>query len=99
VRIAGRSFDVTAPVAPGPITISIRPEDAHLQTTPTSERNTLPGKVVFVRDLGELFECYVDCGLGEHVVVAGSPRERVDVGQGQPVTVLFPREACVVVEA
>jgi putative spermidine/putrescine transport system ATP-binding protein len=59
--------------------------------------NALGGTVVFVRDLGELFECYVDCGLGENVVVAGSPRDRVSVGQGDAVTVLFPTEACVVV--
>ena len=48
-------------------------------------------------DLGELFECYVDCGLDENVVVAGSPRDRVPVGQGDRVTVTFPPEACVVV--
>ena len=97
VRIVGRPFDVDRPVASGPITLSVRPEDAHLQTTTTPERNALPGRVVFVRDLGELFECYVDCGLDEPVVVAGSPRERVEVQQGQPVSVAFPREACVVV--
>jgi hypothetical protein len=52
---------------------------------------------VFVRDLGELYECYVDCGLAEHVVVAGSPRDRTHVEQGQAVSVVFPEEACVVV--
>jgi putative spermidine/putrescine transport system ATP-binding protein len=98
VRVAGRPFEVDRPVAPGPITLSVRPEDAHLETTATPERNALPGRVVFVRDLGELFECYVDCGLDEPVVVAGSPRERVHVEQGQSVTVAFPRQACVVVE-
>ena len=98
VRIAGRPFEVDGPLAAGPVTISVRPEDAHLHTAETPERNALPGKVVFVRDLGELFECYVDCGLEDHVVVAGSPRERVNVQQGQSVSVSFPREACVVVE-
>lgn len=97
VRVAGRPFEVDRPVEPGPITISVRPEDAHLRTTSTPEANALPGRVVFVRDLGELFECYVDCGLDEHVVVAGSPRERVHVEQGQPVSVSFPPESCVVV--
>jgi hypothetical protein len=63
------------------------------------ERNALSGTVVFVRDLGELFECYVDCGLDEHVVVAGSPRDWVPVSQGQRVAVRFPPEACVVVSA
>ena len=97
-RIAGRPFEVDRALEAGPVAISVRPEDAHLQTTSTPETNALPGRVVFVRDLGELFECYVDCGLDEHVVVAGSPRERVTVVQGQPVSVSFPREACVVVE-
>jgi TOBE domain len=58
----------------------------------------LRGTVVFVRDLGELFECYVDCGLDEHVIVAGSPRDWVPVAQGAEVTVRFPAEDCVVVE-
>jgi len=98
VRIGGRPFDVEGVVGSGPVTLSVRPEDAHLQTTPAPEGNALTGRVVFVRDLGELFECYVDCGLDEPVVVAGSPRERVDVRQGQSVSVAFPREACVVVE-
>ena len=61
------------------------------------ERNALPGTVVFVRDLGELFECFVDCGVGEHVIVAGSPRDWVPVQQGAEVAVRFPAEACVVV--
>ena len=52
---------------------------------------------MFVRDLGEMFECYVDCGLDDNVVVAGSPRERVQVEQGQRVAISFPSEACVVV--
>ncbi len=98
VHIAGQPFEVDRDVATGPITISIRPEDAHLLVSERSERNALQGRVVFVRDLGELFECYVDCGLDDHVVVAGSPRDRVHVEQGQAVSVSFPREACVVVE-
>jgi putative spermidine/putrescine transport system ATP-binding protein len=80
-----------------PVVVSVRPEDAHLEPGPAPGPNALPGRVVFVRDLGELFECFVDCGLDEHVVVAGSPRERVPVAQGDEVTVRFPAEACVVV--
>jgi ABC-type Fe3+/spermidine/putrescine transport system ATPase subunit len=79
------------------IVVSIRPEDAHLLVGDAAATNALPGRVVFVRDLGELFECYVDCGLDQHVVVAGSPRERVHVEQGQAVMVQFPPESCVVV--
>ena len=81
----------------GPVLLSVRPEETHLETGETSAENSLPGTVVFVRDLGELFECYVDCGFDDNVVVAGSPRERVHVSQGDRVTVRFPPEACVVV--
>jgi putative spermidine/putrescine transport system ATP-binding protein len=83
----------------GCVMISVRPEETHLEAGEAQDENTLPGTVVFVRDLGELFECYVDCGLEDHVVVAGSPRERVEVRQGDRVTVRFPPEACVVVRA
>ena len=65
----------------------------------TAGENALAGTVVFVRDLGELFECYMECGLEQHVVVAGSPRDRVAVEQGDRVWVRFPPEACVVVRA
>ncbi|HYY07637.1 MAG TPA: TOBE domain-containing protein [Actinomycetota bacterium] len=83
--------------AAGAVTISVRPEAAQLLADDAPDRNALPGTVVFVRDLGELFECYVDCGLDEHVVVAGSPRDWVPVQQGDRVAVRFPADACVVV--
>ncbi len=81
------------------VLVSVRPEDTHLLVgaSRVGATNALRGRVVFVRDLGELFECYVDCGLDQHVVVAGSPRERVHVDQGDEVSVRFPPEACVVV--
>jgi ABC-type Fe3+/spermidine/putrescine transport system ATPase subunit len=99
VMVRDRRFtlDGDEPAARGPVLLSIRPEETHLETGEAGEDNTLRGTVVFVRDLGELFECYVDCGLEENVVVAGSPRERVRVSQGDRVTVRFPPEACVVV--
>jgi len=99
LRVAGREFVVADEAAAGEVVISVRPEDAHLVLGDPPERNSLPGTVVFVRDLGEMFECYVDCGLDDNVVVAGSPRERVQVQQGERVTVSFPAEACVVVRA
>jgi hypothetical protein len=77
--------------------VSVRPEAAQLVAEGMPERNALPGTVVFVRDLGELFECFVDCGVGEHVIVAGSPRDWVPVRQGAEVAVRFPADACVVV--
>jgi putative spermidine/putrescine transport system ATP-binding protein len=100
VVVVGRPFDVAGEAdATGPITISVRPESAQLHTDADGERNTLPGTVVFVRDLGELFECFVDCGLEEHVIVAGSPRDWVPVEQGAAVSVRFPAAECVVVSS
>jgi putative spermidine/putrescine transport system ATP-binding protein len=98
VRVRDRRFALNGdrPVR-GSVLLSVRPEETHLQTEVEEDDNTLPGTVVFVRDLGELFECYVDCGLDDNVVVAGSPRERVTVTQGDRVSVRFPPEACVVV--
>ena len=100
VVVAGRHFEVAAEAdRSGEVAISIRPEAAQLVTGDVPDRNALPGTVVFVRDLGELFECYVDCGLDEHVIVAGSPRDWVPVAQGTQVAVRFPAEDCVVVSA
>jgi putative spermidine/putrescine transport system ATP-binding protein len=97
LRVSGREFAVSGDATSGDVVISVRPEDAHLSIGDPPERNALPGTVVFVRDLGEMFECYVDCGLEDNVVVAGSPRERVQVRQGERVAVTFPPEACIVV--
>jgi putative spermidine/putrescine transport system ATP-binding protein len=101
VRLGDR--DLAVPGADGrdgdPVLVSVRPEDARLHAADGTVPNSLSGSVVFVRDLGELFECYVDCGLRDNVVVAGSPRERVRVEQGDAVQVEFPAEACVVVRS
>jgi putative spermidine/putrescine transport system ATP-binding protein len=98
IAVAGHPFDVAGGAdASGAVTVSVRPEAAQLVADGMPDRNALPGTVVFVRDLGELFECFVDCGVGEHVIVAGSPRDWVPVQQGAEVAVLFPAEACVVV--
>jgi putative spermidine/putrescine transport system ATP-binding protein len=100
ITVAGRPFDVAGGAdRAGDVAVSVRPEAAQLVVDGAPDRNTLPGTVVFVRDLGELFECYVDCHLGEHVIVAGSPRDWVPVEQGADVWVRFPAEHCVVVTA
>lgn len=76
--------------------ISVRPENTHL-TADSAHENTLDGKIVFVRDLGEILQCYVDCGFEDPVVVTGAGRDHGHVSQGDETTVFFPPEACVVV--
>ncbi|HSL11909.1 MAG TPA: ABC transporter ATP-binding protein [Actinomycetota bacterium] len=95
VRVGGTALTVGAEV-----TVSLRPEEAHLRLDERAADgdNVLSGTVVFMRDLGELFECYVDVGLGDPVIVAGSPRERIDVRPGDRTSVAFAPDACVVVE-
>jgi hypothetical protein len=39
----------------------------------------------------------VDCGVGDPVIVAGSPRDWVPVAQGAEVAVRFPADDCIVV--
>jgi putative spermidine/putrescine transport system ATP-binding protein len=98
IAVAGHPFDVNGETdGGGAVTISVRPEAAQLIVDGDPGRNALPGTIVFVRDLGELFECYVDCGTGDPVIVAGSPRDWVPVEQGAAVAVRFPSEACIVV--
>jgi putative spermidine/putrescine transport system ATP-binding protein len=81
------------------VTVSLRPEEAHLALGDPSVDgdNVLRGTVVFMRDLGEMFECYVDVGLDDPLIVAGSPRERIDVRPGDRASVSFAPDACVVV--
>jgi putative spermidine/putrescine transport system ATP-binding protein len=98
IAVEGRPFDVAGSAdTVGDVTISVRPEAAQLVSDGLPDRNALTGTVVFVRDLGELFECYVDCGQDEHVIVAGSPRDWIPVAQGAKVAVRFPADACIVV--
>ena len=49
------------------------------------------------RDLGTSFECFVDCGLDQPLVAAGSGRDHADLAQGDTVAVHLPPDRCVVV--
>jgi putative spermidine/putrescine transport system ATP-binding protein len=82
------------------ILLSLRPGDATVHAVVDSAPaapDTIPGEVVFVRDLGTSFECFVDCGLAEPVVASGSGRDHPDVTQGDTVAVHLPPDRCVVV--
>jgi putative spermidine/putrescine transport system ATP-binding protein len=84
------------------IVLSLRPGDATVLTvddTAPASPDTIPGEVVFVRDLGTTFECFVDCGLDEPLVASGAGRDHPDVAQGDTVAVHLPPDRCVVVAA
>jgi putative spermidine/putrescine transport system ATP-binding protein len=105
VKVGGRhpvrvAADAHGKVVGAEIVLSLRPSDATVlavdDTTPAAP-DTIPGEVVFVRDLGTTFECFVDCGLDEPVVASGSGRDHPDVAQGDTVAVHLPPDRCVVV--
>jgi putative spermidine/putrescine transport system ATP-binding protein len=87
-------------VAGADLCLSVRPGEASVVVGDDVDGpNTLPGEVVFVRDLGQVSECYVDCGLGgEPLVASGASRSHAEVRQGDRVGVHLPPAACVVVE-
>ena len=77
------------------VTVSVRPEDVHLLPGAQEGENRIRGTVAFVRDVGQSVELYIDCGdlrITSHV----QPRDKPDVGQGDPVTVELPPGSCVV---
>jgi putative spermidine/putrescine transport system ATP-binding protein len=97
IRVGDHIFRVSGEIegAGDKALISVRPEDARLGTDGPADHNRLPGRIVFERDLGELSQWYVDCGLEENVVVNSPGRSEEHIEQGRRVTVYFPPEACV----
>ena len=101
-RINGCLFELDdaglPPVGGAEITLSARPADIMLERSDTAAAsNRLPGTVGFVRDLGATFECFVECGFDEPIVVQGMSRDLGDIGRGDEVVVHVPPESCVVV--
>lgn len=101
VRVHGRTLPVASvPGGLGPgmqATLSIRPEEVrvHHDSGADAGSGRLPGKVAFVRDVGQSVEVYVDCDdlrLISHV----PPRDKPDVQQGDSVAVELPATACTV---
>ncbi|MFV0525592.1 MAG: ABC transporter ATP-binding protein [Acidimicrobiales bacterium] len=86
----------------GTILLSARPGDSTIRPSaePDAPRtpNSLTGQVVFIRDLGTTFECFVDCGLDENLVASGFSRDLPPVGPGDPVEVQLHPDRCVAVE-
>jgi len=93
VHVGDVVLAVNGIAAPGPITLSIRPESLHLSTEPG--RNRLAGSVMFVRHLGASVEVSVDVGVGTLVALAPA-REQFNVQNGQNLYVSIDPDSCVV---
>jgi putative spermidine/putrescine transport system ATP-binding protein len=92
LRLCGSVIDV----APMParfrsgdvVTLSIRPEELRVLPPGTQGANTLPGRISFVREIGERVELRIDCE-GRELIGTASPSDWAAVACTGPVTVQF----------
>ncbi|MEI5998642.1 ABC transporter ATP-binding protein [Paraburkholderia bengalensis] len=87
------------PGTPGDIRLLIRPEDVCVRpATANPGRNTVPGTVTFVRDVGASIEATIDCE-GFTLTAATTPRETPDLRAGMQVFAELPAHACKLIAA
>ncbi len=102
VKVGAHRFTVReGPLPPpgAPVWLVIRPEKVVLMPGGEGGANRLQGRVVFVRDVGESVEVFVDCGeLGQQLAVA-SASPLPALATGAPVTLRWPEEAIVALGA
>jgi putative spermidine/putrescine transport system ATP-binding protein len=92
LRLGGTVIDV-APMPAGircgdVVTLSIRPEELRVLPPGMEGANTLPGRISFVREIGERVELRIDCA-GRELIGTASPGDWVAVACTGPVTVQF----------
>ncbi|MGH6946248.1 MAG: ABC transporter ATP-binding protein [Kiloniellales bacterium] len=90
----GAIAGLTLPTSTSEATISVRPENVQLLA---AGEGGIPGRVVFVRDLGASIETFVDCD-GVEIVSMATPRERPGFAAGSEVAVVIAPESCVVLK-
>jgi len=99
VRLHGHTLRVgetpTHATAGDAVTVSIRPEEVAVHPGDQPGDNRLPGRVEFIRDVGQNVDFRVDCD-GVAITSSLTPRDRIAAGPGDPVTVELPADACVV---
>jgi len=97
VRFGDRRIAVgsmPAGLAPGgAATLAVRPEDVRLARPEGAAKDGLPGRVVFVRDMGASIEVHVDCA-GTSIISVTTPRDWIGLAPQDAVTVELPAEAC-----
>ncbi|HWW21869.1 MAG TPA: ABC transporter ATP-binding protein [Steroidobacteraceae bacterium] len=79
------------------VTLAVRPEDVRVLTAGDTTPNCLPGRVTFVRDVGNEIELRIDCD-GREIIAATSPAAWAALsstihGVGS-IGVLLPPESC-----
>ena len=73
------------------VLLMTRPEEVFVGHKPT--KNSVPGRVTFVRDIGATIEILLDCA-GHEVVSVLTPKDWPEVEIGQQVHVDMPEAAC-----
>ncbi len=74
------------------VTVMCRPETAILESAP-GHVNSVPARVVFVRDVGASNDIYLDTPMGEVIVEYSSNTMRRHMAAGDTVHVSFPPES------
>jgi putative spermidine/putrescine transport system ATP-binding protein len=75
------------------VTVSVRPEDTKVVRSATTDpADSLPGEVMFVRDLGDMVELRVAC-LGTELICQAAPGAWPGIGPGEQVRVHIPADA------
>jgi putative spermidine/putrescine transport system ATP-binding protein len=97
VRFGARRIAVAAVpdgLAPGAgAMLAVRPEDVRLVRHDGKPNGGLPGRVVFVRDMGASIEIHVDCA-GTPIVSVTTPRDWIGLAPQDAVEIELPAESC-----
>lgn len=97
VRVLGRLFDVGATPARlregDGVTLSIRPENVRVFRNGADMPNTLPGRIVFVRDVGGNIEVRIDCE-GRELIGTAAPADWTGAEASEQVAIQLPAGAC-----
>ena len=81
------------------VTLSVRPEDLRLHASQAAVPNTLPGRITFVRDVGNEIELRVACDGGELtacLMPSVWERLRDELGSTDEVALQVPGDRCCV---
>ena len=102
VRLGAMTIQASVPPAArrgDQVTLAVRPEDLRLHASQASTPNALPGRITFVRDLGNEIELRVACEGGELVaslVPSVWTKLRDELQSMDEVALQFPDDRCCV---